>query len=77
LAQPGRRGPLYAKIHMLYQRPKSDCEYFEVEEREGFYLARCRVLDRYLTRDQALKCERYWKTCPYRRFGEFVDVEED
>ncbi len=65
--------PLYVKIHALYQKPRSGCEYFEVEEEEGYYLARCRILDRYLTRDQALKCEKYWQTCPYRRFGEFLE----
>ncbi len=71
-----KRGPLYVQIHALYQRPRSGCEYFEVIEEEGYYLARCKVLDRFLTKDQALKCERYWKSCPYRRFGELTGVEE-
>ncbi len=71
----GRR-PLYIKIHALYQRPKSGCEYFVVEEGEGYYLAYCKVLERYLTSDQALKCERLWQSCPFRRFGELMGVEE-
>jgi hypothetical protein len=64
------REVVFPKIYMLPKKPESACEFLEVEEtKEGFYLARCKVLDRYLTVYQVMKCERFWKTCPYRKFG--------
>jgi len=64
-----RRRPSYTPVFAIYHRPSSGCEFFEYEEAEGYYLAYCKVLQRYLTRDAALKCENYWKTCPFRKIG--------
>jgi hypothetical protein len=64
------REPVYAPIFAIYHKPSSGCPFFTVKEKEGYYLAYCSVLERYLTRDQAIKCENYWKSCPYRRIGE-------
>ena len=64
-----RKEPLYLAIFQVYHKPSSGCEFFEVREKEGSYLAYCKVLDRYLTRDQVFKCENYWKTCPFRKIG--------
>ncbi|MCE4621352.1 MAG: hypothetical protein F7B95_02785 [Desulfurococcales archaeon] len=64
------RDIMFPKIFMIPRRPESGCEFFEVEEsRGGFYLARCRILDRYLTNFHANRCKEAWETCPYRRFG--------
>jgi hypothetical protein len=64
------REPVYKVIFAIYHKPSSGCPFFEVKEKEGYYLAYCKVLERYLTRDQVIKCENYWKTCPYKRIGE-------
>ncbi len=61
--------PMYTAIHAIYHKPTSQCEFFEYEEEEGYYLAKCKVLNRYLTRDAVIKCENYWKTCPFRKIG--------
>jgi hypothetical protein len=72
-----RKEPMYKAIFAIYHKPSSGCEFFEVEEREGYYFAYCRVLQRYLTKDSAIKCESYWKTCPFRRIGlQMEEVEE-
>ncbi|MEB3765791.1 MAG: hypothetical protein GSR77_06475, partial [Desulfurococcales archaeon] len=69
--------PMYTAIHAIYHRPSSGCEFFEYEEAEGYYLAKCKVLGRYLTKDAAIKCENYWRTCPYRKIGlQMMEVEE-
>jgi hypothetical protein len=61
---------MYPKIFALPRKPSSGCEFFKVEKTgDGSYVARCLILDRYLTIFQVEKCERYWQTCPYRRFG--------
>jgi hypothetical protein len=61
---------MYPSIFVLERKPSSDCEFFKVEKtQEGLYVAYCEVLGRYLTKFQVEKCERAWKTCPYRRFG--------
>ncbi len=60
---------IYKQIHILYRKPNSQCEFFEYREEGGNYIARCLVLGRYLTRDEVVKCENYWKTCPYRKIG--------
>lgn len=69
-----RGGQIYKPIHLLYMKPKSQCEFFYYEEESGSYIAYCRVLGRALTRDEAIKCENYWRTCPYRRIG--LQMEE-
>ena len=72
-AQPRRAAKqhmMYPNIFVLNRKPSSECEYFRVEKTsEGMYVAYCEVLGRYLTRFHVEKCERSWKTCPYRRFG--------
>ncbi|MCE4627917.1 MAG: hypothetical protein F7C34_02045 [Desulfurococcales archaeon] len=75
MAKRGRE-PMYKTIFAVYHKPQSECQFFEVQEKEGYYLARCRVLERYLTTDQVIKCENYWRTCPFRRIGEQM-LEED
>jgi len=70
------REVVYPRIFVLPRKPESGCEYLEVEEtKEGFYLAKCKVLGRYLTSFHVAKCEKYWKTCPYRRFGAYYKLE--
>ena len=74
IAKP-RKGPvIYKPIHVLYTRPKSGCEFFKFSEEAGGYIAWCMVLNRPLTKDEAIKCEKYWRTCPYRRIG--IQMEE-
>ncbi len=65
-----RREPMYKAVYAVYHKPSSGCQFFEVEEKEGYFLVYCRVLERYLTRDQVIKCENYWRSCPFRRIGE-------
>ncbi|MEB3816421.1 MAG: hypothetical protein LRS46_00550 [Desulfurococcales archaeon] len=64
---------MFPEIFLLGRKPSSQCEYFKVEKTsEGRYAAYCEVLGRYLTVYQVEKCEKYWRTCPYRRFGGFL-----
>ncbi|MCE4600079.1 MAG: hypothetical protein F7C38_00735 [Desulfurococcales archaeon] len=75
-AAKAKKGPvIYKPIHILYTRPRSECNFFKYTEESGGYIAWCMVLNRPLTKDEAIKCEKYWKTCPYRRIG--LQMEED
>ncbi|MGC8974773.1 MAG: hypothetical protein ACP5KB_01080 [Thermoprotei archaeon] len=60
-------GKALMMIHALNERPKSECEFFESEDHEGYYLAGCAVLRRYLTKFEVPDCEKYWVNCPYRK----------
>ncbi len=65
-----RELPVYLPIHTIPKDLKSDCPYFVVEEvvtesGEKVFIAKCRFLDRYLTRNQAKKCVSYWSECPF------------
>lgn len=62
-----QKKPSYAKIHAIHYKPRSQCEFFEVIEGEGYYMAKCKILDRFIVRDMIFKCEKYWDQCPYRR----------
>ena len=59
----------FPRIFTLHYKPSSGCQFFEATEVEGFYVAKCRVLDRYLVRGTVYKCERYWEECPYRKIA--------
>ena len=73
----GKYGRPLLLIHSLKKCPKSDCEFFVVEEDEsGAYLAACNVLRRYLTRYEVPLCENHWKDCPYRRIGITIESSE-
>lgn len=60
-------GKALLMIHALSEAPKSECEFFEAENHEGYYLAGCTILGRYLTKFESLECERHWSMCPYRK----------
>lgn len=60
---------IYPKIYMVHSKPSSECEFFEVKEAEGYYHARCRVLERPLPAPVIEKCERFWESCPFRRLA--------
>ena len=59
----------FPKIFMLHYKPSSQCQFFEYEELEGYYVAKCRVLGRYLVKGSVFKCERYWEECPFRKIA--------
>lgn len=60
-------GKALLMIHALNEKPKSECEFFESEDHEGYFLAGCTVLRRYLTKFEVPDCEKYWVNCPYRK----------
>ncbi|BAN90715.1 hypothetical protein [Aeropyrum camini] len=60
---------VYPRIYVLRRRPRSGCEYFEVRERGGEYIAFCKVLGRPLPSVSVEKCERHWEDCPFRRMA--------
>ena len=60
---------VFPKIFALYTMPKSGCEFFEVVEKEGFFVAKCKVLDRFLVNTSVYKCEKLWEDCPFRRLA--------
>ena len=59
----------FPRIYELHYKPNSNCEFFQEIEATGFYLAKCKVLERFLIRDFVAKCERYWKDCPFRKMA--------
>ncbi len=62
-----RFGKALLMIHAINEKPRSECEFFVSEDHEGYYLAGCNVLRRYLTKFEVPDCEKYWVNCPYRR----------
>jgi hypothetical protein len=58
---------MFPVIYALHYKPTSQCEFFKVVEREGYYMGWCEALERYIVRSSVYKCERYWQTCPFRR----------
>lgn len=65
---------VYLPIHVIQCNKKSNCPYYVLErlerESEEVCMARCRVLERYLTRSFVKKCIEYWETCPYKQFAD-------
>jgi hypothetical protein len=58
---------MFPIIYTLHYKPSSECEFFKVLEREGYYIGWCGVLERPVVKSSIYKCERYWQTCPFRR----------
>ncbi len=59
----------FPRIYEIHYKPSSGCEFFQEVEAEGFYLAKCRVIERFLIRDFVFKCEKFWKECPFRKMA--------
>ncbi|MGC9071365.1 MAG: hypothetical protein ACP5HK_01510 [Acidilobus sp.] len=59
----------YPDIYQLTYRPSSGCEFFEVYEVGGAYVAYCKVLESYIVRSKVGRCEKQYMTCPFRRVG--------
>ena len=62
--------PIYLPIYIISPNKKSECPhyetiYVETEEATTVYVARCKVQNRYLTRNQVEKCINYWSECPF------------
>ncbi|AFZ71047.1 hypothetical protein Calag_1338 [Caldisphaera lagunensis DSM 15908] len=60
---------VFPEIHAVTYKPKSECEFFSVIEKEGSYYAKCKFLDSMITKSKISKCEKDYKTCPYRKLG--------
>lgn len=54
-------------IYALYIKPSSQCEFFKIIEKEGYYIAWCNVVEKPIVKDSVIKCEKFWKTCPFRK----------
>lgn len=67
VAATAKFGKALLMIHALNDRPKSECVFFEPEDHEGYFLAGCAVLRRYLTKFEVPECEKHWVGCPYRK----------
>lgn len=74
-----RRLKIYLPIHILdaselpelLDRDYEFCKCMVIEEVEDeigykWRIAKCTVLDHYITRNQAKRCIRYWRQCPFR-----------
>lgn len=66
----------YPPIHYLERPIKSDCPYYKLLSYGGYYIAKCEILERLLTKNEALKCAKYWESCPIakqtRLFGKIA-----
>ncbi|MDP8003056.1 MAG: hypothetical protein ACP5I6_05735 [Caldisphaera sp.] len=60
---------IFPEIYALSYRPKSDCEFFDIIEKQDSYFAKCKFLDSLITKSKASKCEKDYKNCPYRKLG--------
>ncbi len=68
-------GKALLMIHALNDKPRLGCEFFEADNHEGYYLAGCLVLKRYLTKFEATECEKHWRSCPYRRVEQALTLK--
>ncbi|MGC9209741.1 MAG: hypothetical protein ACP5FT_00490 [Acidilobus sp.] len=69
---PGQELPkkiYYPDIYQLAYRPSSKCEFFEVYDLGGTYVAYCKVLESYIVKSKVSRCEKLYETCPFRRVG--------
>ncbi len=58
----------YPPIHYLERPIKSDCPYYQLLSYGGYYIAKCEILGRLLTKHEALTCTKYWETCPIIKY---------
>lgn len=62
--------PIYLPIYIISPDKSSACPHYEMiyvetEEATTVYVARCKVQNRYLTRNQVEKCISCWNKCPF------------
>ena len=58
---------LYAKVNILDELLISECEYYELIKTDKGYIAKCKLMNRVITKSQAKLCISYWNTCPIRK----------
>jgi len=59
---------IYVPIHALPKEISIECPYAALSKMEmGIVIAYCKVLDRPLTRFEAITCSKYWRDCPFRQ----------
>ncbi len=66
----------YINIYQLSYKPESKCEFFEVYEVGGSYIAYCKVLESYIARSKVRKCEADYEQCPFRKVGLKMYLEQ-
>lgn len=65
-----KRGlPIYLPVFALREPVECGCNFFELIEGEDesggkYYVGRCVVQARYLTKSQVAECIKYWSKCP-------------
>ncbi len=58
----------YPPIHYLERPLKSDCPYYQLLSFGGYYIAKCEILGRLLTKHEVLICSKYWESCPISKY---------
>lgn len=61
-----KRVVMYTPVNILSEEVYSECKYFRLMRTTKGIVAKCLVMDRILTRSQALRCSAKWQTCPLR-----------
>ena len=61
-----KRIVMYTPVNILSEEVYSECKYFRLVRTTKGIVAKCLVMDRILTRSQALLCSKHWNTCPIR-----------
>ena len=58
---------IYTPIHAIPQEIQIGCPFATITKTEGnILIAYCKILDRPLTKYEAITCSKYWRDCPYR-----------
>ena len=65
----------YPPIHYLERPLKSNCPYYQLLSYGGYYMAKCEILGRLLTKHEALTCIKYWETCPIAKYTHLFSKE--
>ncbi len=55
----------YASVNILEKPIDSGCKYFTIVRTSKGLVAKCEVLNRVLTKSQALLCSKYYASCPF------------
>jgi len=58
---------IFSPVNVLDEPQNSECEFFELIKTDKGYIAKCKIMNRILTKSQAKNCVAYWFTCPIRK----------
>ena len=58
---------IFSPVNVLDEPRQSECEFFQILKTDKGYIAKCRVMNRVLTKSHVNNCANFWLSCPIRR----------